>query len=87
MPSCSKEACGVGDSHQGRGVAALNLLSDLKDQCGWTVVQPNQRKDLPSTGPQVNLSLLVPAFSSIGSTHLESPSMSCTLPQGFLCYP
>ena len=52
-PSCSLWVCGVGDSHQGRGVAALNLLSDLKDQCGWTVEQPKQRKDLPSTGPQV----------------------------------
>lgn len=32
-----------GDSHSGRGIAALNLLSDLKDHCGWSVIQQERR--------------------------------------------
>ena len=88
MPSCSISVCGVGDSHQGRGVAALNLLSDLKDQCGWTVEQPKQRKDLPSTGPQVNFPLVDSASELAASQlaashlhHLQRPAEGAHIPR------
>jgi hypothetical protein len=71
----------AGDSHQGRGVAALNLLSDLKDQCGWKVEQPKQNKGLTSVEPQVpptphlcphaSITFLLPGYEMVECTVLD----------------
>lgn len=51
-------------------MAALNLLSDLKDQCGWLVEQPREGKAAPGSEPQV---------ATVYPTSCEQQTWACVM--------